>query len=105
MNKTEARYAERLRMMECAGEIEGFEFEAVKLKLANLTTYTPDFVVYGKDGVLEFHEVKAATRKGRILIEDDAAVKIKVAADKFPFRFILVYEQAGQWVRKDYTNT
>jgi hypothetical protein len=81
MNKTEAAYAAHLEGRKVLGQIEWFAFEAVKLKLAPNTFYTPDFVVMTCDGVIEFHEVKGHW-------EDDARVKVKVAAELFPFRFV-----------------
>lgn len=81
MNKTERSYAGRLDQMKYAGKILWFGFEAIKLRLADNTFYTPDFAVMAADGVIELHEVKG-------FWTDDARVKIKVAADKFPFRFM-----------------
>ncbi len=81
MNQTERRYADLLEDRKRAGEITFYAFEAVKLKLAKLTQYTPDFMVVRADGVIEFHEVKGT------FWEDDARVKVKVAAEKFPFVF------------------
>lgn len=83
MNGTERRYAEHLELRKVAGEVEWYAFEAVKLRLAKLTYYTPDFLVMLADGTLEAHEVKGHW-------EDDARVKIKVAAETFPFRFVAV---------------
>jgi hypothetical protein len=83
MNKTEQKYAFELETRRTAGEIEWYAFEAITLKLAADTRYTPDFVVMRHDAEMEFHEVKGHW-------EDDAKVKIKVAAEKFPFRFIAV---------------
>lgn len=83
MNKTEARYAEHLRERMTAGEVVWFKFEAVKLRLADKTFYSPDFLVLPADGFLEVHEVKG-------WMEEDANVKIKVAASLYPFRFKLV---------------
>ena len=91
MNKTEARYAGHLQQLSLAGEVCYFKFESVKLRLADSTFYLPDFLVMKSDGVIEFHEVKGFMR-------DDAAVKIKVAADLFPFRFLLVKAgRKGSW--------
>ncbi|MGJ8518040.1 DUF1064 domain-containing protein [Carnimonas bestiolae] len=94
MNKTEAAYAVELEARKQAGEIAWYAFEGVKLKLAKLTTYSPDFAVMRSDGLLEMHEVKGFYR-------DDAKVKVKVAAEKFPFRFLLIRKQAkkrgGGW--------
>lgn len=83
MNKTEAAYAGHLDLLLAAGEIVWFHFEGWTFKLADGCRYTPDFAVMRKGGRLEAHEVK-----GRW--EDDARVKIKVAAELFPIRFIAV---------------
>ena len=84
MNKTEVAYAQHLELLKRADEICCYAFEAVKLRLASNTFYTPDFLVMAADSTLEFHEVKGHW-------EDDARVKIKVAAEQFPmFRFIAV---------------
>lgn len=83
MNKTEAAYDEHLRILKYAGKILYYEFEAIKFRLADNTFYTPDFLVQQADGTLEVHEVKGHW-------EDDARVKIKVAAEHKPFLFIAV---------------
>jgi hypothetical protein len=94
MNKTEAAYGQHLEALRQAGEVQWYGFEAVKLRLADNTFYTPDFAVVAADGVMEMHEVKG-------FWEDDARVKIKVAADKFPFRFVAMKAEAkkrgGGW--------
>ncbi len=59
------------------------EFEAIKLRLAAKTHYTPDFAVLLADGSFELHEVKGFWR-------EDARIKIKIAAEKFPFAFVAV---------------
>jgi hypothetical protein len=92
MNKWEARYAERLRGTQAAGEIVAFDFEAMKFNLGFRCWYCPDFVVTLPDGRIECHEVKGFMR-------DDAAVKIKTAARRFPsFRFRLARIVKGAWV-------
>lgn len=85
MNKMEAAYSLVLDGRRASGEIIDYWFEAVSLNLAPglRCAYTPDFLVQRADGVLECHEVKG-------FWEDDARVKIKVSADKFPFVFIAV---------------
>lgn len=83
MNKLEAEYGLHLTSRIAAGEIVGFWFEAVKLRLADKTFYTPDFLVLKGDMELEIHEVKGHW-------EDDARVKIKVAAEQLPFKFVAV---------------
>lgn len=94
MNKTEAAYAQHLEARKAAGEILWYRFEGVKLRLADNTFYSPDFSVLLADGTLECHEVKG-------FWQDDARVKIKVAADQYPMRFIAVKVRAkkngGGW--------
>lgn len=80
MNKTEKAYADHLELLRQAGEVLWVRFEGIKLRLADSTFYTPDFAVLAADGVMELHEVKGHW-------QDDARVKIKVAADQYPFRF------------------
>lgn len=94
MNKTEQRYAEHLAARLAAGEIKWFKFEGIKLRLADNTFYSGDFAVMAADGVMEIHEVKG-------FMLDDGAVKLKVAADQYPFRFFLIRAKAkkdgGGW--------
>lgn len=95
MNKLEARYAGELGAMLSRMEIEWFAFEAVKLRLADKTFYTPDFFVMNKAGELECHEVKG-------FWEDDARVKIKCAAEKFPFKFVAKsYSAKSGWKEEE----
>ena len=90
MNKTEAAYAEVLSERILLGEIAGYQYEPLKLRLADNTFYTPDFMVQTSGGEIEFHEVKACMSSGKMLCEDDAKVKIKVAAEAFPmFGFVM----------------
>ena len=90
-NKTETAYGDLLELRKRAGEVAWYTFEGVKLRLADLTFYTPDYAVMLTSGELEMHEVKG----GPWL--DDARVKIKVAASLFPFRFIGVRKVRGAW--------
>lgn len=83
MNKTEAAYAAELEQRKYAGEILWYAFEPWKFRLADKTFYTPDFGVLRADHQVECHEVKG-------FWQDDARVKIKVAAEQHPFRFIAV---------------
>lgn len=94
MNKTEAAYGQRLELLLRAGSVLWYRFEGLKLRLADNTFYTPDFAVLAADGVMECHEVKG-------FWQDDARVKIKVAADMYPFRFLAIKVRAkkdgGGW--------
>ena len=81
MNKTEGKYADYLELRKKAGEIIRWVFEPFKLRLADNTFYSPDFMVVTAEQI-EIHEYKGHW-------EDDARVKIKVAAELFPeFQFI-----------------
>lgn len=95
MNRLETSYAQHLGLRQAAGEVAWFAYEAVKLRLANKTFVTVDFFVMLASGELEAHEVKGG------FIEDDAAVKLKVAAQMYPFRFVLVRSAPSGWVLKD----
>lgn len=86
MNNTEKAYAQHLEIQKREGEINYYSFDGINLRLADNTFYKPDFLVMRADGQLEIHEVKG-------FWTDDALVKIKVAADKFPFKFIAVMKQ------------
>lgn len=100
MNKTEAAYAETvLEPRKRAGEIADYWFEVLTFKLAYDCRYTPDFVVMLPNGELECHETKG-------FWEEDAKVKIRVAASLFPFRFVAIQKQAkkdgGGWKEQEF---
>lgn len=99
MNKTEAAYGQHLEALRAAGEVAWFKFEGVKLRLADNTFYTADFAVMRTDGAMELHEVKG-------FWQDDARVKIKVAADLYPFRFIAIKaktkKEGGGWALEEF---
>ena len=95
MNKLEEDYAKELELQKLAKQIVEFKFESIKLRLANNTTYTPDFYCLLSDLTIEFREVKG-------FWEDDARVKIKVAAEHYPhFQFVAIRRLAkklgGGW--------
>lgn len=91
MNKTEAAYFEHLKSRD---DIVQIQFESVKFRLAHNCHYTPDFMVMTSDCSIEFHEIKGSAA----IFQDDAKVKIKVAAQKFPFKFVVVMpKKGGQW--------
>src|SRR5574343_1016775 len=81
MNRTEGAYGAHLDGLVRDGVVLDYRFEAIKLRLADNTFYSPDFFVQLADRTLECHEVKG-------FWTDDARVKIKVAAALVPwFRF------------------
>lgn len=83
MNQTESKYANHLESLKIAGEVAWYAFDSMKFRLADKTFYSPDFIVMKSTGELEAHEVKGHW-------EDDARVKIKVAAGMFPIPFIAI---------------
>ncbi len=95
MNKLEARYDAYLRSLLLAGQIAWYKFEGIKLRLADNTYLTVDFFVMYNDGHLEAHDTKGTKRVKRadqsiVLnahVEDDASVKMKVAAEEYPWPF------------------
>ena len=95
MNGTEKQYAEMLEVKRQGGEVLWYAYESVKLRLADKTFLTVDFFVMNDAGELEAHEVKGG------FWEDDARVKMKVAASMYPFRFIaaqkLPKKKGGGW--------
>ena len=84
MNGLEKKYAAYLETRRLTGEIVGWKFEAMKLKLARATFYNPDFLVVTLEYRIELHETKGFAR-------DDWRVKHKIAIEMFPeFRFVIV---------------
>lgn len=94
MNKTEAAYAAFLDTLVQCGDVLWYKFEHIKLRLADRTFYEPDFFVLRASGELQVHECKG-------FWTDDARVKIKVAADIYPFQFIAAQQapkrDGGGW--------
>lgn len=109
-NKTEAAYEAHLELLKRAGEIDGYQFEGIKLRLADLTWWTPDFIVYDKDGYVQLHDTKGTTTKKRAdgskdkvpWIEEDAKIKLKVIAELFPFQVFAVFKTGNGWEKQQF---
>jgi hypothetical protein len=99
MNRTEEAYSKTLNDYLHAGQILWWKFEGLKFRLADNTFYTPDFVVMAPDGQIELHEVKG-------FWIGDAKVKIKVASDQYPFRFVAIRakpkKEGGGWATEEF---
>ncbi len=92
MNKTEAEWAGMLEARRIAGELLYWAYEPIKLRLADSTHYTPDFLVVLAGGEMQLHEVKGA------FVTDDARVKFKLAAEHFPARLVWAQKvKGGAW--------
>ncbi len=103
MNKTETQYAAELELLKRSGSIKDYWFEAIKLKIAEGSCfYSPDFMVLNDKDELELHEVKGSPH----IFTDDAKVKVKVCATKYPFKLFVVYPRAkklgGGWIRQEF---
>ena len=92
MNATEKQFAEMLRLKQLAGDILQFEFEAIKFRIGDRCFYTPDFVVWQPfNAGMVAYEIKGHW-------EDDARVKIKAAAARYPqVSFIAVKKVRYGW--------
>ncbi len=113
MNKGETAYQAHLELEKRIGEVLYFEYEPISLKLAHDVRYTPDFLVVKAHLDIEFHEVKgkktfkrpdgSVIRVGAFM-EEDARLKIAMAAAKFPYlRFLMVWPGSnGRWDSKEY---
>ena len=97
-NRTEAAYEQHLELRRRVGEVAWYRFEGVKLRLADSTFLTVDFAVMLADGQIELHDVKGS----KAMYQDDAKVKMKVAAEMYPFAFRVAYPKAkkdgGGWL-------
>lgn len=100
LNKTEQRFADHLELLKRAGVIDSYQTQ-VKIELnADLRcTYVIDFLV-----IIDDQTIYIDTKSSVGHQEDDAIVKHKWAATKYPqFRFIMVCWRNGQWiVLRDY---
>lgn len=95
MNNTEKKYADYLELKKQAGEILDYWFDSVNLRLGENCHYRPDFMVILSTGEIEMHETKG-------FWTDDALVKIKVAAEKFPFQFRAFKFLKKQWEERTF---
>lgn len=94
MNRWEAQWSAELSARMTAGDVLFWSFEPFSLRIASGCRYTPDFLVMRADGTMECHEVKGFMREA-------ARVRLRVAADLHPYRFILVTRPGGQWHTED----
>lgn len=90
MNKLESLYAAHLNLRKQDGEIVAWSFEHIRIRLANGAWFKPDFLVRLTSGEIQSHETKGFMREA-------AAVRLKVAAEITPWRFVLVKRIKGRW--------
>ncbi len=101
MNGTEKEYSLRLEAMRQRGEVLGWLFHPIRVRLADATYYEVDFLVLHADMRIAIHEVKGGhtTDKGQI--------KIKLCAEVLPwFVFYKAVKQpeklGGGWKLEEY---
>lgn len=96
MNRSEADYAAWLEGQRLAGFVLEWHFERIKLKLADKTWYSPDFLVMLADGVIELVDVKGTKKKPNgetgYWAEEDSKIKLRVVAELFPFKFRVAFK-------------
>lgn len=101
MNREEAAFAAHLA---ADPGVAWWAFEPMKLSLAANTSYTPDFIAIREVGAIHAYDVKAlwkgkAPADDRVGWQEDARVKIKCAAEAFPWiHFFGVHrDRNGVW--------
>jgi hypothetical protein len=98
-NKTEAKYGDHLADLKALGRVSDYAFEPMKLRLAGRTWLKIDYAVKVTTGLI-LVDVKGGP------LEDDAAVKLKVCAEKYPWLpLYLVYRERGAWVYRAVTRS
>lgn len=90
LNKTEARFDAHLWRQQAVGAVLWHRAQCLSLKLADGCWFRTDFVILPADHVLTIVDVKGA----KPMIEEDAKVKMKVAASIFPFRFAYAFPKS-----------
>lgn len=91
MSPFEREHAERLDDWVARGLVHGWIYEPATWSIGFRCSYSPDFLVYGPDGV-EWHEVKAHNFK------EDGLIKLKMFASLYPFfnvRMVQRYRKKG----------
>lgn len=103
MNKAEEAFSWILEKRKLVGEILDWAFEPEKLYLADGTWFTIDFRVILADERVVMYEVKGESKKSKLgRWEEDARVKIKVAAKEHPYIFrAVVVNRKGQLIHEE----
>jgi hypothetical protein len=105
MNEQEKTFAAMLEGERFCGRVTWWAFESITLRLADGTTWTPDFAVMYSTGNLWLIDVKGAkkTKAGNYVpfCEQHTKIKIKVAAEQFPVVIAMAYKlpqkAGGEW--------
>lgn len=111
-NLLEMKFGLELERRKYEGQVLEYQFEAETLRIAwprpatgvKGATYTPDYRVITADGEIVFYECKPMRKNGKPFAREDAMLKLKLAADRHPYRFVIVMldRATGQWVEQEY---
>lgn len=95
----ERSYALWLDSKVSRGEIRGWTYEALKLRIGPVgenAWYTPDFLVTANSGALEIHETKGYRERAGV-------VRFKAAAQIHSgFKFVLIEQKKDEWRMKEF---
>jgi hypothetical protein len=99
LNKTEKSCLLWLRCL----KVPGLQIQAVTFLLAADCRFTPDFSWFDENRRWTFGDCKGTRSDGKILIEEDAAIKLRTAARTFPWlRFVKLWvPKGGAWTIMD----
>jgi hypothetical protein len=94
-NKTETRFEEEfLKPRLHTREILWYDYECWSFRIGDDCRYYPDYPTLLADGELVIYEVKGA----KAIFQDDAKVKMRACAERYPMRFILALPvKGGGW--------
>lgn len=99
-SKLERKHAANLGLRKAAGEILDWKYEPIRIRLADNTFYTIDFLLLMADETIEAHEVKGWHPNIR-----DSRTRWKMAAEVLPWfrwRFITQPRGGGRWEIETY---
>jgi hypothetical protein len=97
LNKTERRYLSWLRVQ---GDL-WIGIQPITLKIGHDCRFTPDFAAVDARG-MRLIDVKAKWGN-KVHVEDDAQVKLSVAARLFPmFHFVIAWPEGQVWNHRSY---
>lgn len=81
-NKTEQKFADEILCpLKLSGLVVQYDYEPETFHLAPNVRFNPDWRVIWADRTIEFIEVKAADKSGKILHDGDSIVKLRMAMD------------------------
>lgn len=98
LNKTEARYLDWLRTQ----SDYWIGVQSITLKLGHDCRYTPDFWALDAQGLRAIDTKATRSDSGKPLVQEDAMIKIRIAARLFPFvRFVIAWREGEVWQHKE----